>query len=165
MPLHHHESFALQAVHLRSGSATLPARSCAQRPTQVSRLLPYRASGCQAAQRRRFIMSAMQPASRPPPAIVVANVNHVLALPAGCVSYRRSRTPPSTISTDKVVSDPMPNHQMNLLTLPRPSPKRAVRLTQRDGTACGQSSPPVWTCQGRGENRLESRGSKDCHRG
>jgi len=62
------------------------------------------------------MIKAKQPANRPPPRIVIAKLKNALALPAGWVPYRRSRTPPCTISTERVVRDPMPNHQKNVLT-------------------------------------------------
>ncbi len=83
-------------------------------PGAVKRIVP--------AQRRRTMIKAKQPANRPPPRIVIAKLKNALALPAGWVPYRRSRTPPCTISTERVVRDPMPNHQINVLTSLHPSP-------------------------------------------
>lgn len=62
------------------------------------------------------MINATQPANRPPPKIVIAKLKYALALPVEWVPYRRSRTPPCTINTERVVSDPMPNHQMKVLT-------------------------------------------------
>ena len=68
------------------------------------------------------MIKARQPANRPPPKIVIAKLKKALALPVGWVPYRRSRTPPCTIRTARVVSDPMINHQMNVLTSFAPLP-------------------------------------------
>ena len=142
MPLHHHESFALQAVHIRFVSRMPPPPSQPfvrphgrERSGDVYRVTLQAVKRIVPAQRRRFMMSAMQPASRPPPAIVIAKVKYALALPAGCVSYRRSRTPPCTINTDKVVIDPIQNHQMKVLTLchPRSQSTPASRALSRHG--------------------------------
>jgi len=62
------------------------------------------------------MIKAKQPANRPPPKIVIAKLKNALSLPVGWVPYKRSRTPPCTINTERVISDPMPNHQMNVLT-------------------------------------------------
>jgi len=60
--------------------------------------------------------NAMQPANRPPPKIVVPNERYGLApLPGGAPSSK-SRTPPCTMSTDKVSSAPIANHHPNDLT-------------------------------------------------
>jgi hypothetical protein len=66
--------------------------------------------------RSRFITKAKQPANSPPPKIVVPNERYELApLPGGAPS-RRSRTPPCTISTERVSSVPIANHHPKDLT-------------------------------------------------
>jgi hypothetical protein len=66
--------------------------------------------------RSRFITKAKQPANNPPPKIVVPNERYELApLPGGAPS-RRSRTPPCTISTERVSSVPIANHHPKDLT-------------------------------------------------
>ena len=66
--------------------------------------------------RSRFITNAKQPANNPPPKIVVPNERYALApLPGGAPSSR-SRTPPCTISTERVSSAPIANHHLKDLT-------------------------------------------------
>ena len=71
-------------------------------------------------QRNRFIIKAIQPAIKPPPTIVIANVRKGLPLWAWVPGYNKSRTPPCTMSTDKVRRHPMLNHQRKTLTLSYP---------------------------------------------
>jgi len=66
--------------------------------------------------RSRFITNAKHPANSPPPKIVVPNERYALApLPGGAPSSR-SRTPPCTISTERVSSAPIANHHLKDLT-------------------------------------------------
>ena len=59
---------------------------------------------------------AKQPANNPPPKIVVPNERYALApLPEGAPSSR-SRTPPCTMSTERVSSAPIANHHLKDLT-------------------------------------------------
>lgn len=60
--------------------------------------------------------SARHPAKSPPPKIVVANERYGLAPPLGCDPSNKSRTPPCTMSTERVRSAPMPNHHEKDLT-------------------------------------------------
>ena len=62
--------------------------------------------------RSRFITNAKQPASNPPPKIVVANERYALAPLPGEAPSSRSRTPPCTISTERVSNAPMANHHL-----------------------------------------------------
>jgi hypothetical protein len=64
----------------------------------------------------RFMTNARHPAKRPPPKIVVLKERYGLAPVLGCAPSNRSRTPPWTISTDRVRTAPMPNHQEKDLT-------------------------------------------------
>jgi hypothetical protein len=93
--------------HVRVNSRHLPASTVC--PLKLSR------KNC-VDQRRRFRIRARHPASSPPPRIVMANVTSALVPPVGRGAKNKSCTPPCTISTDKVVSAPMLNHQTNVLT-------------------------------------------------
>jgi hypothetical protein len=66
--------------------------------------------------RRRFITNAKQPANNPPPKIVVPNERYALAPLPGAAPSSRSRTPPCTISTERVSTAPIANHHLNDLT-------------------------------------------------
>jgi hypothetical protein len=88
MPLNHHKAFALETIHHESVRCYL----------------------------MRFITKARHPARRPPPKIVVLNDRYGLAPVLEWAPSNRSRTPPWTISTDRVRSAPMPNHQEKDLT-------------------------------------------------
>jgi len=66
--------------------------------------------------RSRFITNAKQPASNPPPKIVVPNERYALAPLPGEAPSSRSRTPPCTISTERVSNAPIANHHLNDLT-------------------------------------------------
>lgn len=61
------------------------------------------------------MINAKHPANSPPPKMVSAKLKNASALLVGCVSYKRSRTPPCTIRTASVVNDPMPAHHKNVL--------------------------------------------------
>jgi hypothetical protein len=89
VPLDHHETFALEAIHV-----TNPAEAYLM----------------------RFITNARQPAKSPPPKIVVLNDRYGLAPVIWCAPSKRSRTPPWTISTDRVRTAPIPNHHEKDLT-------------------------------------------------
>ena len=60
--------------------------------------------------------SARHPAKSPPPKIVVPKERYGLVPPVGCDPSNKSRTPPCTMSTDRVRSAPIPNHQEKDLT-------------------------------------------------
>ena len=60
--------------------------------------------------------SARHPAKSPPPKIVVPKERYGLVPPVGCDPSNKSRTPPCTMSTERVRSAPMPNHQEKDLT-------------------------------------------------
>ena len=95
--------------------------------------------------RSRFITNARQPANNPPPKIVVPNERYALAsLPEGAPSSR-SRTPPCTISTERVSNAPMANHHLNDLT--------DVPETERHEAYRGADTATLGHC---------SRGSRDC---
>jgi hypothetical protein len=66
--------------------------------------------------RSRFITNAKQPANNPPPKIVVPNERYALAPLPGEAPSSRSRTPPCTISTERVSNAPIANHHLNDLT-------------------------------------------------
>jgi hypothetical protein len=89
VPLDHHEAFAFEAIHFTN-------------PKEAYLM--------------RFITNARQPAKSPPPKIVVVNDRYGLAPAIGCAPSNRSRTPPWTISTDRVRSAPIPNHHEKDLT-------------------------------------------------
>ena len=59
---------------------------------------------------------AKQPANNPPPKIVVPNERYALAPLPGGVPSSKSRTPPCTISTERVSSAPIANHHLKDLT-------------------------------------------------
>src|SRR5438552_17152371 len=82
--------------------------------------------------RSRFITSAKQPANNPPPKIVVPNERYALApLPVGAPSSR-SRTPPCTISTERVSSAPIANqHLKDLNGVPETERQEAWRRRHR----------------------------------
>ena len=89
--------------------------------------------------RSRFITNAKQPANNPPPKIVVPNERYALApLPGGAPSSR-SRTPPCTISTERVSSAPIANHHLKDLT--------GVPKTERQGA--WKQRPPATVAEGR----------------
>lgn len=83
---HEHEPFALETLH------TFPALS------------DYR---------RRFMIKATHPASKPPPMRVVPKYTNTFVLPEGCVPSHKSRTPPWTIRTESVIRAPIINHHAN----------------------------------------------------
>ena len=58
-------------------------------------------------------MRARHPAKSPPPKIVVPKERRASTLPVGLAPETRSRTPPCTIKTAKVVRQPMQNHHKN----------------------------------------------------
>ena len=62
--------------------------------------------------RSRFITNAKQPANNPPPKIVVPNERYALAPLPGEAPSSRSRTPPCTISTERVSNAPIANHHL-----------------------------------------------------
>jgi hypothetical protein len=66
--------------------------------------------------RSRFITNAKQPANNPPPTIVVPNERYALAPLPGAFPSSSSRTPPCTISTERVSNAPIANHHLNDLT-------------------------------------------------
>jgi len=65
---------------------------------------------------RRFITNAEQPANNPPPKIVVPKERYAPAPLPGIVPSKRSRTPPCTISTERVINAPIANHHPKDLT-------------------------------------------------
>jgi hypothetical protein len=70
-------------------------------------------------------MRARHPANSPPPKIVVPKERRALALPVGLAPETRSRTPPCTIKTARVVRQPMQNHHKNDRTSPHcPLPEK-----------------------------------------
>ena len=92
--------------------------------------------------RSRFITNAKQPANNPPPKIVVPNERYALApLPGGAPSSR-SRTPPCTISTERVSSAPIANHHLKDLTkcpqnrAPRGLETAPIAHCSRGSTGC-----------------------------
>jgi hypothetical protein len=60
--------------------------------------------------RKRFMIRATHPASRPPPMRVVPKYTKTFVPPEGCVPSHKSRTPPWTIRTDRVIRAPIMNH-------------------------------------------------------
>lgn len=60
--------------------------------------------------RRRFMIKATHPASKPPPMRVVPKYTNTFVPPEGCVPSHRSRTPPWTIRTERVIRAPIMNH-------------------------------------------------------
>ena len=66
--------------------------------------------------RSRFITKAKQPANNPPPTIVVPNERYALTPLPGGVPSSKSRTPPCTISTERVSNAPIANHHLKDLT-------------------------------------------------
>ena len=66
--------------------------------------------------RRRFITNATQPANSPPPTIVVPNERAAPAPLPGVAPSSNSRTPPCTISTERVSNAPIANHHLKDLT-------------------------------------------------
>ena len=68
------------------------------------------------AYRSRFITNAKQPANNPPPKIVVPNERYAPAPLPGEAPSSRSRTPPCTISTERVSNAPIANHHLKDLT-------------------------------------------------
>ncbi len=82
---HEHESFALEALHT------------------FSVLSDYR---------RRFMIKATHPASKPPPMRVVPKYTKTFVPPDGCVPSHKSRTPPWTIRTERVIKAPIMNHHV-----------------------------------------------------
>ena len=81
--LHEHKPFALETLH------TFPVLS------------DYR---------RRFMIKATHPASKPPPIRVVPKYTKTFVPPDGCVPSHKSRTPPWTIRTERVIRAPIMNH-------------------------------------------------------
>jgi hypothetical protein len=80
---HKHEPFALEALH------TFPVLS---------------------GYRRRFMIKATHPASKPPPMRVVPKYTNTFVPPEGCVPSHKSRTPPWTMRTERVIRAPIMNH-------------------------------------------------------
>jgi len=80
---HEHKPFALEALH------TCPVRS------------DYR---------RRFMIKATHPASKPPPIRVVPKYTKTFVPPEGCIPSHKSRIPPWTIRTERVIRAPIINH-------------------------------------------------------
>jgi hypothetical protein len=66
--------------------------------------------------RSRFITNAKHPANNPPPKIVVPNERYAPAPLPGEAPSSRSRTPPCTISTERVSNAPIANHHLKDLT-------------------------------------------------
>jgi hypothetical protein len=64
-------------------------------------------------------MRARHPAKSPPPKIVVLKERIAPAPSAGLAPDTRSRTPPCTIKTARVIRQPMQNHHKNDRTNPR----------------------------------------------
>ncbi len=72
--------------------------------------------------------SATQPANSPPPTIVVPNERAALAPLPGVVPSSNSRTPPCTISTERVSNAPIANHHLKDLTgVPETERQKAQR--------------------------------------
>lgn len=71
---------------------------------------------CADAYRSRFITNAKHPANNPPPKIVVPNERYAPAPLPGEAPSSRSRTPPCTISTERVSNAPIANHHLKDLT-------------------------------------------------
>ena len=113
VPLHHHESLTLETMH----------------SAKVKRSY----------HRRRFIMRARQPASNPPPRMVMAKVT---PLPDGL--YNRSRTPPCTINTERVISEPIPNHQMNVRTSVQSPGTHELAVTVTEGPGAVKNASTRW---------------------
>src|SRR5207249_7021525 len=99
LPLEHHEPLALQAYHAPTLSHGDKWESSEKTRTMRIHLI-------------RFIMMAMHPASRPPPATVSTKLVGLL------FPLSRSCTPPCTISTASVITAPVANHQRNVFTGP-----------------------------------------------
>ena len=96
--------------------------------------------------RSRFITNAKQPANSPPPKIVVPNERYGLAPLLGGAPSNSSRTPPCTISTERVSSAPIANHHPKDLTgvleTERPGPQSgAHRHCSRGSTGCQEDCP------------------------
>jgi hypothetical protein len=66
--------------------------------------------------RSRFITNAKHPANNPPPTIVVPNERYAVVPLPGEAPSSRSRTPPCTISTERVSNAPIANHHLKDLT-------------------------------------------------
>lgn len=79
--------------------------------------------------RSRLRTTAKHPARRPPPRIVVPNETTAEVPAAGWVPSKRSRIPPCTMRTARVRTEPIANHQVNVL--------RGIRLTRT--TMCRDS--------------------------
>ena len=62
--------------------------------------------------RRRFMINATHPASKPPPMRVVPKYTKTFVLPEGWVPSHKSRTPPWTIRTERVNRAPIMNHHV-----------------------------------------------------
>lgn len=60
--------------------------------------------------RRRFMIKATHPASKPPPIRVVPKYTNTFVPPEGCVPSHKSRIPPWTIRTERVIRAPIINH-------------------------------------------------------
>ena len=84
--------------------------------------------------RSRFITNAKQPANNPPPNIVVPNERYALAPLPGGVPSSKSRTPPCTISTERVSSAPITNHHLKDLTDVPETQRQAVYKRRSSGT-------------------------------
>lgn len=81
--------------------------------------------------RSRLRTTAKHPARRPPPRIVVPNETTAVVPAAGWVPSKRSRIPPCTIRTARVRTEPIANHQVNVLrgiTLTRTTMRRGLIL-------------------------------------
>jgi len=73
----------------------------------------------------------MQPARSPPPRVVdPIEKNASTELESG-VPARRSLTPPCTINTARVNSDPIPNHHTNVRILPHGECDRGMNTLAR----------------------------------
>jgi hypothetical protein len=84
--------------------------------------------------RSRFITNAKQPANNPPPNIVVPNERYALAPLPGGVPSSKSRTPPCTISTERVSSAPIANHHLKDLTGVPETERQAAYKRRSSGT-------------------------------
>lgn len=93
--------------------------------------------------RSRLRTTAKHPARRPPPRMVVPNETTAVVPAAGWVPSNRSRIPPCTMRTARVMTEPIANHQVNVLrgiTLTRTTMNRGI-------TPVGHSNGGSKTCQ------------------
>ena len=99
------------------------------------------------AYRSRFITKAKQPASNPPPKIVVPNERYALAPLPGEAPSSRSRTPPCTISTERVSNAPIANHHLKDLNgVPETTGQEAWKQYLSVTVAEGQQAVKKTTC-------------------